>query len=190
MKLRLRGAGAVPSSVCAVPGVGLGSAGGIAVAVKSALPYFRYWTWTMSAVMQATMKPSPTRSPTISGAILCGANATQVLKITTRLMIGPASMYAMQHESGSPLRRSRRITTTMPHSHIGKMSPKTAPIITDGRTCLGRNLVIACWGKNSSRMPATSAPKTMKGIASQRTELNRVRKSEISFTGSPSWVAG
>jgi hypothetical protein len=109
----------------------------------------------------------------------CGSNATQVLQITTRLMIGPASMYAMQHDSGRPFRNSRRITTTIPHSHIGNTRPRTAPIITAGTTALGRNFVIACWGRNSSRMPATTAPSTMKGIASQRTPLNVRMKSEI-----------
>ena len=63
-----------------------------------------------------------------------------MLKITTTLMIGPASMYAMQHDSGSPLRSSRRITTTMPHSHIGKTRPSRPPIITAGTTVFGRNL--------------------------------------------------
>src|SRR5262245_26023908 len=59
------------------------------------------------------------------------------------------------------------------------MRPSSAPIMTDGRTALGRNFVIACWGRNSSRTPATSAPRTMKGIASQRTLLNVRMKSEI-----------
>ena len=86
-------------------------------------------------VTTATRNPSPTRSPTTSGPMPCGANATAVLKITTTLMIGPASMYATQHDSGSPLRSSRRITTRMPHSHIGNTRPSSAPIITAGTVC-------------------------------------------------------
>src|SRR6185437_14171933 len=92
----------------------------------------------------------------------------------------------MQHDSGNPLRRSRRITTTMPHSHIGKIRPSTAPIMTEGTTLLGKNRVIACCGRNSSRMPATIAPSTINGIASQRTLLKLMMKSwSCSFTATP-----
>src|SRR5262245_54071440 len=105
-------------------------------------------------------------------------------------MIGPASMYAMQHDRGNPFRNSRRITTTMPHSHIGKIKPKSAPIITAGTTDCGRNFVSACCGRNSSRIPAITAPRTMNGIASHRIELKSRIKSEIwGATRSPSWEA-
>lgn len=82
-------------------------------------------------------------------------------------MIGPASMYAMQHESGSPLRNSRRITTTIPHSHIGNSKPRTAPIITAGTTDFGSSLVSASWGRNSSSIPATIAPRMTNGSLPQ-----------------------
>ena len=82
----------------------------------------------------------------------------------------------MQLDSGNPFRNSRRMTTMIPHSHIGKIRPKSPPIITAGTTYDGKIRPINCCGRISSRMPAMTAPRTMNGIASQRMELNVTTK--------------
>ena len=56
-----------------------------------------------------------------------------------------------------PLAEQRRMTGTMPHSHMGKIRPSTPPMATATSGCVGMSLVIACCGTISSRMPAMMA---------------------------------
>jgi hypothetical protein len=49
--------------------------------------------------------------------------ALQVETATIGLTIGAPSMYAVALESGNPFRMNRRMITTLPHSHIGKINP-------------------------------------------------------------------
>jgi len=113
--------------------------------------------------------------------------ATKVLAMTMGLIIGPASIYATQQDSGKPLRSSRRMIGTMPHSHIGKIKPSNAhiEIANSGKVPNEANAAaisrssgffglyspetrraMNCCGTTSSRMPAIIAPRTMNGSAS------------------------
>ena len=113
--------------------------------------------------------------------MLCGSNAAAVLISTTTFKIGPASMYDTQLDSGKPLRKSRRMTTTMPHSHIGNTNPNRPPTITAGRGERGMIFEIKSCGSSSSSSPAIRAPSTTNGIASQKIERNSSVKSETSW---------
>src|SRR5947209_5873712 len=60
------------------------------------------------------------------------------------------------------------MTGMMPHSHMGKRSPRRPPMAMASTRLRGITLATNCCGTSSSRTPAITAPRTMNGIASHR----------------------
>ncbi len=92
-------------------------------------------------------------------------------------MIGADSMYATAQLAGTPLLRRRRITATIPHSHIGNRNPRQLLHAIARARFLGRKRWKNLDGSNSSMAPDATAPTTMNGSASRMMLMNVLRKS-------------
>src|SRR5438552_17593216 len=72
---------------------------------------------------------------------------------------------------------SRRITGTIPHSHIGKTTPRTPLNAIAAIGFRGRTPFIFSEGTNASMIPERSVPMNMNGTPSNRMLKNEIEKS-------------
>src|SRR5271156_1391444 len=84
--------------------------------------------------------------------------AANVLNATIGFTIGDASMNVTAHEIGSPLSIKRRTTGTIPHSQIGKQSPRSPLTSVAKKAFLGSSPVITFDGMNAAIAPEISEP--------------------------------
>ena len=75
--------------------------------------------------------------PSLQNNIRPQPNAVAVLKMTIGFKTGAAKRKVTPADSGSPLRKSRRVSGTVPHSHMGKISPSNAPLNAAGKARRG-----------------------------------------------------
>lgn len=98
-------------------------------------------------------------------------NATQVEAMDTGFTTGAASMKGKAAPAGTPLRMSRRVTGTTPHSQVGSSSPANSP----SAICTGRRLRArrerALSPTYTAMMEDKSEPSSRNGAASMTMEL-------------------
>ena len=72
-------------------------------------------------------------------------------------------------ESGKPLRMNRRITTTLPHSQMGKIRPSKPLMAMEAKAFLGRKRWSRSEEMKTSISPEIKDPRRRKGMPSKRT---------------------
>ena len=75
--------------------------------------------------------------PSRHNNILPHPNAVAVLNITMGLSTGAVNKKAMPAGRGSPFRKRRRASGTVPHSQMGKIKPSDAPTTAAGKARRG-----------------------------------------------------
>ena len=93
-------------------------------------------------------------------------NAVAVLNITMGLRTGAASKKAMPAGRGSPFRKRRRASGTVPHSQMGKINPSDAPTNAAGRARRGAERANQSSERKTSTNPDDIVPINKNGRAS------------------------
>ena len=89
--------------------------------------------------------------------------------------MGAASKKPMAAELGSPWRRNRRATGTLPHSHTGKRKPIQLPAIAPNKGFLGILAINFPSSMNRSKALDKDTPNSKKGKASTSKLRNKVK---------------
>jgi len=104
--------------------------------------------------------------PSLQNNIRPQPKAVAVLKITIGFKTGAARRNATPAESGSPLRKRRRVSGTVPHSQMGNMSPSKAPVNAAGKARRGVMRVSQSSETKTSTSPEARVPINKNGRAS------------------------
>jgi hypothetical protein len=102
--------------------------------------------------------------------------AVAVLKITMGFKTGAAKRKVTPADSGSPLRKSRRVSGTVPHSQMGKISPSKAPLNAAGKARRGVMRVSQSSETKTSTSPEARVPINKNGRASMKIPRKTVAK--------------
>ena len=105
-------------------------------------------------------------------------NAVAVLNITMGLRTGAANKKEMPAGSGSPFRKRRRASGTVPHSQMGKINPSDAPTKAAGKARRGAERASQSSERKTSTNPEESVPINKNGRASMKIPKNTVAKTE------------